>query len=820
MPKRPIELRSNPVAFLTLSVFLTAAVLLWLGWQTYASYHVVRELTQRNLKIEELRGVIIHLDELLTMSARMAAVTGRIWWEQRYRRYEPLLDAAIKEVMTLSPIAARYAGAAQTNDAHVKLVGLEHRTFDLVHENRLEEARSVIFGPDYEAQKRVYADGMTQMDAQLKKTQQALFDSSRHQAVLNILMVGGVLMVLAIGWAALLRMIRRWHTMLLEQHHRLTEQSDSFARLNQTLDQNVLERTEQLSREIAERKLAEQGLRKAHAQTEVLLSSITSILIGVTADGRITYWNSVDEALFGLAEPDILNRPLADCGVRWDTARLSEGIAACLAQTSPFQIDDVAFQYPSGQHGVLGFTFIPIRGSLERRIEVLIFGADVTEQRRLEQELSQTIEAADHQNRELKQREKVTQSLLEDLETSKRRVEKDQQELLRMNRRLTELSAIKDEFVATVSHELRTPLTAIKEGISLLLDQALGAINEEQRDFLTTVDESIDRLTELVTNMLDLSKIEAGRMRLLRKRLDMRRLVETALQNYQALADTRIITTQLADVPPVLADANRVIQVLNNLLSNAVKFTTEQGAIAITLGASDGMVAVSVKDDGAGMASEDLPKLFQKFSQVGEGQNKPRGTGLGLALCKELVELHKGTITATAEPGRGSTFCFTMPVYTPQLALAVNLEELVDQAKRAQQETIALMILDCEPLSGRLQGVQAEEPFERLEQIAELVRRHLHRGDVVVSVEPRWVVILAITDGMGIDAMAQRLRAALAERAGLDEGEAARLPFHLGSALYPPDGLDAPTLFAKAVASLSDGVTSTRKTAPVRGSGP
>jgi len=377
---------------------------------------------------------------------------------------------------------------------------------------------------------------------------------------------------------------------------------------------------------------------------------------------------------------------------------------------------------------------------------------------------------------------------------------KSQEELRAANTRLEELSSLKDELVANVSHELRTPLTAIKEGISLMLDEALGSVTDEQQDFLNTVDENIDRLTELISNLLDLSKIEAGRLRLVRRRLDIRQFIGTTLKSYKAIAGQRRLEVELPAVPEVFADSNRVLQVLGNLFSNAVKFTKEDGTITFSVQERDGSVAVSVRDDGMGIPKDDVPKLFQKFSQVGAGENRPPGTGLGLVLCKELIELHKGTIAVASEPGKGSTFTFTLPVYTPRFALEESFTELVELAKRNQQELIAVIALDIEPFFGRLrEGGQSATRRERLEQVADLVRKHVHHGDIVLGIEPRWVVVLAVTEVKDVHTVIQRrIRTVLHEQAKPLCGEAVNLPVKFGTTICPMDGTDIHSLFEKA----------------------
>ena len=397
-------------------------------------------------------------------------------------------------------------------------------------------------------------------------------------------------------------------------------------------------------------------------------------------------------------------------------------------------------------------------------------------------------------NQELASREQVMQSLLEDLNTAKERIEEQTATLQSANEKLKGLAVLKDEFVAKVSHELRTPLTSVKEGISLMLDGALGETTADQRDFLQTMDGDVDRLTELINNMLDISKIEAGRMRLFRARMEMPKLVESVLKSYQALLGKRTVRIEAPPGPShVFGDAHRLTQVLTNLLSNAIKFTPDGGRILFRLEQRNGVVAVEVEDSGPGIAPDDLAKLFQKFSQVGQpAGGGPRGTGLGLVVCKELTELHGGRIEVASQVGVGTTFTVSLPLYTDAFALSESFHEQLQLASAPDGPTgVTLVAVDARPL---LEA--AGSPSERaavLEQVTADVRQHLHRGDSVLLVEPAWVVALSATDAHGVQAIITRLREKLRE--------GGRLRF--GASVHPAHGPDAAALFAYATAHLN-----------------
>ena len=238
-------------------------------------------------------------------------------------------------------------------------------------------------------------------------------------------------------------------------------------------------------------------------------------------------------------------------------------------------------------------------------------------------------------------------------------------ELEKKNEKLKELDETKSNFLSSVSHELRTPLTIIKEGVALVRDGIAGAINEEQKDYLNDVLEGSDRLTGLINNLLDISKLESGKVELKSSDVNLADLLQKTVSLFQIKAKSKHISLQVeppvSRAPHVYADREQLIQVLTNLIGNAVKFTLEGGEITVGVIAHEQEVEIFVKDTGVGISKEDLPKLFNKFEQFGRTAGPgEKGTGLGLAISKEIVELHGGRIWATSEIGRGTTFHFTV----------------------------------------------------------------------------------------------------------------------------------------------------------------
>jgi two-component system, NtrC family, sensor kinase len=239
------------------------------------------------------------------------------------------------------------------------------------------------------------------------------------------------------------------------------------------------------------------------------------------------------------------------------------------------------------------------------------------------------------------------------------------EEIADKSRQLEVASQHKSEFLANMSHELRTPLNAIIGFSEVLMQRMFGELNAKQEEYLKDIYESGRHLLSLINDILDLSKIEAGRMELELTDFDLPTAIDSALTLVRERATRRGIALQKtldARIGPVQADERKVRQVVLNLLSNAIKFTPEGGRIEVRAMPVDGSVEVSVTDTGVGIAPEDQEAVFEEFRQVGTSAAKQEGTGLGLALCRKFVELHGGTIWVASAVGAGSTFTFRLPV--------------------------------------------------------------------------------------------------------------------------------------------------------------
>lgn len=232
-----------------------------------------------------------------------------------------------------------------------------------------------------------------------------------------------------------------------------------------------------------------------------------------------------------------------------------------------------------------------------------------------------------------------------------------------------EIDEMKSSFVSTVSHELRTPLTMIQGFSELLMARDLG--EERSRESLRQINTAAERLSRLIDDLLSVSRIESGRVEV---RAEPVNVEETLAGVVSAFGDSRPVQVRVDEtIPPLLADRDKLVQILTNLLSNAMKYSPPAAPVTVSVRRQDGSAEISVEDRGPGIAGEDMPKLFEKFSRLDRGRApEARGTGLGLYITRHLVEMHGGSIRVESEPGHGSRFTFSIPIAQPDHAKEVS----------------------------------------------------------------------------------------------------------------------------------------------------
>jgi len=318
------------------------------------------------------------------------------------------------------------------------------------------------------------------------------------------------------------------------------------------------------------------------------------------------------------------------------------------------------------------------------------------------------------------------------------------------------LNQLKSKFVGTVSHELRTPLATIKEFASIISDEIPGKLTEEQREYIDIIKNNIDRLTRLINDLLDISKIEAGRIELRKTLVDFSAVIKGVVSSFRMKADRKKIRFKTyfdSKVPNLYIDSDRVNQVLTNLLSNAIKFTPKEGEITVKLKDRGGEVTASVADTGVGIASENLSRVFEQFRQFGRlPEAGTRGTGLGLAITKELVQMHSGKIWVESEIGKGSKFIFTLPKLSSEDIFKEYISRGIIEV-RDRGTKLSIIVISVANFQKLLESLGKAGVIQLLGDLEGISRKALRRAtDVIVKDTGAGEVVILLADTKKKDA--------------------------------------------------------------------
>ncbi|MCC7012997.1 MAG: PAS domain S-box protein [Planctomycetes bacterium] len=404
-------------------------------------------------------------------------------------------------------------------------------------------------------------------------------------------------------------------------------------------------------RDAQARSLVEAKLRESEERHRLIVDTALDAVVSMDARGVITAWNRQAETMFGWSAQEAVGRPLAETIIPYgkrDAHRL--GLANYLSQRfGPLlnsRLETVALRR-GGEEFPVELSIAPLHRA--GTVSFTAFLRDITERRAAQLELRRH---RDHLEELVLEQ---TQSLREALE------------------RAEVADRTKGEFLANMSHELRTPMHAILSFARRGESKSHEAAQEKLERYFEAIRVSGSRLLLLLNDLLDLSKLESGRMRFEMRRHDLRAIVESAIDEFRALALERRVTLSLAPTSAdtrVPCDEVRMLQVVRNLLSNAIKFSPLESAIRLefaeaSLSTADGgaraALALHVTDEGCGIPDAERAAIFEKFVQSSQTTSGAGGTGLGLAICREIVNAHQGTIEAVNNPGRGATFTLLLP---------------------------------------------------------------------------------------------------------------------------------------------------------------
>ncbi|OGW78196.1 MAG: hypothetical protein A2Z83_08590 [Omnitrophica bacterium GWA2_52_8] len=361
------------------------------------------------------------------------------------------------------------------------------------------------------------------------------------------------------------------------------------------------------------------------------------------------------------------------------------------------------------------------------------------------------------------------------------------------------LERLKDEFVSTVSHELRTPMTIIREGVAQVMEGMLGEITEQQKGFLAMSLDNIDRLTRMVTDLLDISKIESGKIEIRRQRFDLVQLVIKSCKIFETAARERQIEVRTAFEKPVMevyADYDKLMQVFQNLIGNGLKFI-RKGHVQVSVRDKGDYLECSVEDTGPGINDEDLPFVFQKFKQFGKTKGiGQKGTGLGLAISKGIIEMHYGRIWVDTRAGRGTSFTFTIPKFSLPKFFQEQMKKAIQEARRSGM-SLSWIVFQTTNLELMSREIRRRQMDISLRRVKTWLDENLKQKSELVSFDDRAMLlaIYAMQKEEGL-MVAGRIRQCL-EESLKGSGGSKEQEFHCRVITYPDDGPDTETLLSK-----------------------
>lgn len=376
-------------------------------------------------------------------------------------------------------------------------------------------------------------------------------------------------------------------------------------------------------RDVTEQRRQERELAEQRRLLKDLIDHTPAGLAFMDRDLLVRWMNPAYERLMGQPASAYLDQGLTPRG----RSSFEEPLQRAMATREPVRLDGIPFAVVGGSHPREAYwdvIYVPVLGEDGEPVGVLVF----------------TLEVTDRMERERNQAGQIS--------------------------RLKELDRLKDQFVSMLSHELRTPIHTILGMATILEDEQAGPLAPDQQHYLQRMVKVTEGLLTLVNDLLDMSMLQSGQFVIHPREIALGEVVAGVVANLSPMAaeqQLELVDEVSEDLPPVVADEQRVGQVLANLLGNAIKFTPAGGRITITAREQAGQLRCEVRDTGPGIAAADLPRLFQRFAQLDSKLTRAaKGTGLGLSISKGLVEAHGGSIGVESEPGVGSTFWFTLPL--------------------------------------------------------------------------------------------------------------------------------------------------------------
>ena len=380
-----------------------------------------------------------------------------------------------------------------------------------------------------------------------------------------------------------------------------------------------------------------QAVTRSPEFSESIINTIREPLIALDQDLRVVSVSRSFYEVFKVKPEETVGQLIYDLGNKqWNIPKLRELLETILPQQATFDNYEVEHDFATIGRRIMLLNARQIQRVLGKERIILLAIEDITERREIENGL-----------------------------------EKAHEELKELAAELERSARVKSEFLANMSHELRTPLNSINGFSEVLFDETFGPLNDKQKKYVGNVLSSGKHLLLLINQILDMAKVEAGKMKLERSRLPMRTILDEISMLVADMASKKKIEMEVViaeDLPDIEADELKVKEIIYNLLSNAVKFTPEGGEVGIRAAKVDSGIEVLVWDTGVGIAKENMERIFEGFFRVDTPYSRlTEGTGLGLPLARKMVELHGGRLSVASEGlDRGTSVRFTLPIIAPR----------------------------------------------------------------------------------------------------------------------------------------------------------
>lgn len=569
---------SIPVKLYVGAAVITTIVLVIFTAYIWKNYFDFRKLTEHEIKLKELSSTITYLDEVLTMSARVHAATGDDKWEQRYLKYEPRLDSAIKAVKTILPEFYLSQAAAQTDTANLKLVRMEKESFRLMNEGKHDSAIAILFSPQYENEKLVYKTGNDQIISFITNLAESSIRKFYRSGLLASIISIVFLPVIILVWLSAINRMKKYYKL---------------------------------------RELAEEGLRRSAREWAITFDAVEDAICLIDNEQNILRCNKAMKDLFHKEENKLVWQKFLE--IVHQTNKPVNGFLSLL-QKGSLKRESIEIEFNGKIVDITAYPILDEKGKLNGTVHII---RDITEQKKLTGEIIAARDKAEESNR------------------------------------------LKTRFLQNVSHEIRTPMNAILGFMELLKNPELR--QEERESYIGIVEKGGNRLISTINDIIEISKIEAGSIDLNLQPVDIECLINhhynflKPMVNEKGL-ELRISRTENKKFNKIVTDRYKLESILINLTGNAIKFTS-RGFIEIGYYPGKNNMVFYVKDTGTGISADKHNSIFEPFVQANNDMSRRyEGSGLGLSITRAYVEMLKGRIWLESEPGKGSTFFFSVPL--------------------------------------------------------------------------------------------------------------------------------------------------------------